>query len=96
MPAHVWTPSIAACGMTVVKGDAFPNWQGDILAGGLAMETVQRVRIDEQNNVTEIEEIFWGEGRVRDVQTAPDGTIWIALERPGKIVRLVPERANAD
>lgn len=90
MPAHVWTPSIAACGMATVSGDAFPNWRGDMLAGGLAMQTVQRIRVNDAGDVTEVEEIFWGEGRVRDVQTGPDGSIWIALERPGRIIRLVP------
>lgn len=90
MPKHVWIPSIAACGMAVVTGSTFPAWEGDLLVGGLAMQTVRRVRVDAHGTVLEDEEIFWGEGRVRDVQVGPDGAVWIALERPGRVVRLVP------
>lgn len=90
MPVHVWTPSTAVCGMAIVSGDAFPEWEGDILAGGLAMQTVQRVRIDERGEVAEVEEIFWGQGRVRDVEVGPNGAIWIALERPGRVIKLSP------
>jgi len=27
---------------------------------------------------------------VREVEMGPDGTIWVGLERPGRVVRLVP------
>jgi glucose/arabinose dehydrogenase len=29
-------------------------------------------------------------GRLRDVQCAPDGSIWVAVNDPGSIIRLVP------
>lgn len=94
-PAHRWLPSIAACGLTLVRkgpqGEAFPAWSGDLLAGGLAAETVQRVRIKD-GVVTEVEEIFHDRGRVRDVSTATDGSIIIVLNGPDRIVRLVPAK----
>ncbi len=88
-PTLVWTPSIAACGLACVTGNAFPNWSGDLLAGGLAGQVVERLRIKD-GVVTEREEIVRGTGRVRDVKTAPDGTIYIALNDPDKVVRLIP------
>jgi glucose/arabinose dehydrogenase len=95
MPAYVWLPSIAASGLDVVRGDAFPGWKGDLLAGGLAGETVQRLRmaVDPATGAaapTEREEILGGMGRVRDIRVAPDGTIYVALEMPARIVRIVP------
>ena len=36
------------------------------------------------------EMVYQAESRVRDVQTGPDGAVYVALEEPGRIVRLVP------
>ena len=40
--------------------------------------------------VTHQETIFKGFGRVRHVITGPDGLLYVALNDPGRIVRLVP------
>ncbi len=87
MPVYRWLPSIAACGLDVVRGTEFPKWKGDLLAGGLAGNTVRRVRV-EQGKFVEEEDIFYGMGRVRDVVVGPDGSVYIALNNPDKIVRL--------
>lgn len=87
MPVYRWLPSIAACGLDVVRGSEFPKWKGDLLAGGLAGNTVRRVRV-EQGKFVEEEDIFFGMGRVRDVVVGPDGSVYIALNNPDKIVRL--------
>ncbi len=89
MPVMRWMPSIAACGLDVVQGAAFPEWKGDLLAGGLAGQIVHRLRIKD-NQVIEQEEIIQGMGRVRDVVCGPDGSIYIVLNDPDEIIRLVP------
>ncbi len=94
-PVFRWMPSIAACGLDVVKGDAFPAWKGDLVAGGLAGAVVDRIRIKDGKFV-EREELIQGIGRVRDVVTAPDGTIYVALNDPDHIIRLVPAAASAN
>lgn len=88
-PVYRWLPSIAACGLDVVKGDAFPQWKGDLVAGGLAGSVVDRVRIKD-GKMVETEELVHGMGRVRDVVTAPDGTIYVVLNDPDHVIRLVP------
>ena len=35
-PKTFWKPSIGASGLMIYDGDAFPEWRGDIFAGGLA------------------------------------------------------------
>ncbi len=89
LPVHRWTPSIAASGLDVVRGDAFPKWKGDLVAGGLAGNTVQRIRT-KGGKMTELEEIIFKLGRVRDVRVGPEGYIYVILNDPDKIVRLVP------
>lgn len=93
LPVSRWLPSIAACGLGCLhagpKGEAFPAWKGDLFAGGLAGEVVQRIRIND-DKVVEREEIIQGMGRVRDVQSGPEGDLYIVLNEPDKIIRLVP------
>ncbi len=89
MPRDRWLPSIAACGLACVRGGAFPNWKGDLLAGGLAGATLQRVHV-EGGRVVEREELLFGLGRVRDVAVAPDGSVYLAINGPDRIVRLYP------
>ena len=89
MPAYRWLPSIGACGLDVVRGPAFPAWKGDLLAGGLSGSNVDRIRVKD-GAMVEREELLHGLGRVRDISVAPDGTIYIALNDPDKIIRLTP------
>ena len=92
-PVYRWLPSIAASGLALVKGDAFPGWKDDLLAGGLAGNTVWRMRVKD-GKLVEKEEVLAGLGRVRDVNVAKDGTVYVALNGPDKIVRLVPTSEN--
>jgi glucose/arabinose dehydrogenase len=89
MPVTRFMPSIAACGLAECRGGAFPKWDGDLFAGGLAGNCVHRVRIRD-GKLVEREEILFGMGRVRDVVCGPKGELYIALNEPDKIVRLVP------
>jgi aldose sugar dehydrogenase len=50
---------------------------------------VRRVVID-GDKVTHQEVIFKDFGRVRDVRSGPDGFIYLALNSPDMVVRLVP------
>lgn len=98
MPTFRWMPSIGACGLTVVqggaKGEAFPSWRGDLLAGGLSGQNVDRLRVevgkDGVGRVIEREEIVHGRGRVRDVRVGPDGSVYVVLNGPDRVIRLVP------
>jgi glucose/arabinose dehydrogenase len=89
LPVFRWLPSIGASGLDVAKGAAFPGWRGDLLAGGLAGQNVDRIRI-EDGVMTEREELIHGLGRIRDIRVHADGTVYVILNRPDKIIRLVP------
>lgn len=97
MPTYVWTPSIGASGLDVAgpgpAGEAFPRWRGDLLAGGLSGRNVDRFRVRVENGsgvVVEHEEILHGLGRVRDVAVGPDGSVYVVLNGPDRVIRLVP------
>ena len=92
-PKKVWVPSIATSGLVMYQGDAFPNWRGHLLAGGLAGQRVALLELDGSEVVRE-ETLVQGLGRIRDVQVGPDGLIYLAIDNrdgdPRTIVRLEP------
>jgi glucose/arabinose dehydrogenase len=88
-PITYWLPSIAVCGLDFYSGDKFPKWNNDLLVGALAQQEVRRLRIVDKKVVSQ-EIILKNIGRVRDVATGPDGLIYVILNGPDRIVRMVP------
>ncbi|MCH7904627.1 MAG: PQQ-dependent sugar dehydrogenase [Armatimonadetes bacterium] len=88
-PVFRWLPSTGASGLDVVDGEAFPNWKGDLLAGGLVGNNLDRFRMKD-GKMVEREELLHGLGRVRDIAVHKDGTVYVILNGPDKIIRLVP------
>jgi len=86
-PVWHWTPSIAVCGMKFYYGDMFELWDGNILVTSLKFEYLKRLIIKD-NLVVDSEIIYKPGSRVRDVEIGKDGSIYVALENPGRIVRL--------
>jgi glucose/arabinose dehydrogenase len=78
-PTHVWVPSIGVSGMLVYTGEMFPQWKGDMLAGGLSGQRLVRMRLDGQE-VSREEVLLQDIGRIRDVAQGPDGAIYLALD----------------
>lgn len=88
-PTLFWRPSIAVCGIDFYRGTLFPKWQNRLVVGALAFEEVRLVAI-EKDRVMHEEVILKNAGRVRDVETGPDGAIYVVLNNPGTILRLTP------
>ena len=88
-PITFWVPSIAACGLDYYGGDRFPKWKGDLFAGALAQQEIRRIHI-ENHKVVSQEIILKNIGRVRDVAAGPDGLLYVILNDPDRLVRLVP------
>lgn len=87
---YFWDPVLAPSGMIFYTGEAFANWQGDAIVGGLATERLSRLVMDGDRVVAE-EWLEIGE-RVRDLAQGPDGAIYLVTDEDnGKVMRLVPE-----
>ncbi|MFM8334013.1 MAG: PQQ-dependent sugar dehydrogenase, partial [Opitutaceae bacterium] len=93
-PIVAWTPSVAPSGIEFYTGDKFPSWRNHLFVACLGGEQLKRLEIDGQRVVRE-EIVFKGYGRVRDVITGPDGLLYLAINSPGRIARLVPDAAVA-
>jgi glucose/arabinose dehydrogenase len=90
-PVTYWVPSIAASPIAFYTGDRFPQWKNNLFVGSLAAQELRRLVID-GHSVTHQEILFKGIGRVRDVVNGPDGYLYIVLNQPDRIERLVPAR----
>lgn len=90
-PIFYYVPSIAPCGMTFVKGDKYPEWNNNILIGSLRFKYLERCVVVD-HRVIHQERLLEGIGRVRNVEMSPDGYIYVAVETPGKILKLLPVR----
>ncbi|WP_047143950.1 PQQ-dependent sugar dehydrogenase [Aquamicrobium sp. LC103] len=91
-PVYYWDPSIAPSGLAVYEGEMFPEWEGDFLVGALAFQLLSRLERDESGAITGEERLFENEfGRIRDVNVAPDGSIWLLTDAAdGEILRITP------
>ena len=88
-PVVMWKPSIAPSGMTLYRGEMFPEWDGDLLVSALAAQEVRRVRLDGREEV-EQESLFAELGaRIRDVRSGPDGAVYLLTDaEDGKVIRV--------
>lgn len=89
-PVIYWTPVIAPGNLMFYTGRMFPQWQGSAFAGGLVSGALHRIEV-RGATATPVE--HWAVGfRVRDVEQAPDGALWlIEDDHAGGLYRLTPK-----
>ena len=88
-----WTPSIAPSGLTIYRGAMFPDWNGDAFVGGLKSRDLRRVDLEDGKFVGEYSLLADLNLRIRDVRTAPDGSILVVTDAnpTGKLLRITPK-----
>jgi len=88
---YIFEGRFAPSGLAEVTSDHFPEWQGNLLAGGLRSELLKRLVL-EGDGVAESEVILDGEiGRIRDVRQGRDGALYLLDDDArGSLYRLMP------
>jgi glucose/arabinose dehydrogenase len=83
-PVIYWTPVIAPGNLIFYKGAMFPQWNGSALISGMATKTLSRIVI---NGASAKSAERWDVGhRIRDVEVAPDGSLWMLEDAdPGQL-----------
>jgi glucose/arabinose dehydrogenase len=77
--------------MAFYNGKMFPQWNGSALISGLASKVLLRVTFDGQGGAKPAErwEVGW---RIRDVEVAPDGAVWMIEDsKTGGLFRVTPK-----
>lgn len=84
-PKAWWNPSVSPGSLMIYTGSAFPQWRGDAFLGALSGQALIRVDLD---GAEAADGDQWDLGqRIREVEQAPDGTIWLLTDE-GQVLRL--------
>jgi glucose/arabinose dehydrogenase len=88
-----WAPSIAPSGLAVYRGQAFADWDGKLLVGGLVTRAISRLRPAKEAGFLIEEERMFGQmrQRIRDLRIGPRGFVYVLTdEDAAELWRLVP------
>lgn len=92
-PIVQWTPSIAVCPAEFITSPLFAKWKNNLAIGALGFEELRRLVIV-NDKVIKQEMIMKGFGRVRDIKTSPDGSLYVLLNKPDMILRITPQKKH--
>ncbi|WP_374652457.1 sorbosone dehydrogenase family protein [Dongia sp.] len=83
--------TIAISDLIFYRGDAFPDWKGDILFVSLKTGRLYHLKLD-GNRVAKAEILLDDEfGRLRDIAESPDGSLYLATDNgEDRILRVTP------
>lgn len=87
------TPSPAISSFVVYRGDQFPGWDGDLIAGSLKAHTLYRFVIEDGLLIRQ-ETLIEGIGRIRDIEVGTDGNLLLLIENVSgaKVLRMSPAK----
>lgn len=89
-PAISWTPVISPSSLIFYTGNQFPAWKNSAFAGGLSSEALIRIEFD-GNTAREAERFAMG-ARIREVEQAPDGSLWLLEDgKNANLLHLLPK-----
>jgi glucose/arabinose dehydrogenase len=94
-PINHWTPSIAPSGIAVYRGEAFPEFDGDLLVSGLAGRGVFRLDMEDGRMVGDQRLFHELNKRIRDVIVGDEGELYLLTDHaPGELLRIDPENSE--
>jgi glucose/arabinose dehydrogenase len=89
-PHKVYIPSIAPGSLIIYRGDAFPQWRGNLFAGALKLRHLNRITLSDSGQVTDEERILEDLGeRIRALVQGPEDWIYFSTDS-GRILRIRP------
>ncbi|HHW82480.1 MAG TPA: PQQ-dependent sugar dehydrogenase [Actinomycetales bacterium] len=90
-PAAWWVPSISPGNLLIYQGELFAGWKDSAILGGLSGQRIVRVVLHGEEAAEIAAEWDMGE-RIRAVDEAPDGAIWVLEDGAGgRLLELRPE-----
>jgi len=92
MPVLYWVPVIAPGNIMFYTGNqTFPQWNGNAFVSGLGTTSLNRIVMDGHGGAKSAER--WNLGkRIRDVEEAPDGSLWLIEDaNPGALIHVTPK-----
>jgi glucose/arabinose dehydrogenase len=94
-PVLYWVPIIAPGNLMFYTSDkTFPQWRGNGFISGLSSMSLNRIVFDGKGGARLAQR--WDVGkRIRDVEQAPDGSLWMVEDdKPGALIHVTPLAAG--
>jgi len=89
-PIKVYIPSIAPSSLLMYSGMTFPTWKGNLFAGALALQHLNRVVLDQDGKAVDEQRLLESlNARIRAVIESPEGLIYLSTD-DGRILRIKP------
>jgi aldose sugar dehydrogenase len=95
-PVLYWVPVIAPGNLMFYTGtQTFPQWNGSGFIGGMESRSLNRIVFDGHGGAKMAER--WSVGhRIRDVEQAPDGSLWMLEDaNPGALIHVTPQATSS-
>jgi aldose sugar dehydrogenase len=95
-PVLYWVPVIAPGNLMFYTGtQTFPQWNGNGFVSGLGTTSLNRIIFDGHGGAKAAER--WNVGkRIRDVEEAPDGSLWMLEDaNPGALIHVTPKETSS-
>lgn len=87
-------PTQAPSGLAEITGEKWQAWNGTLALAMLKAKHLKIFTLDQSGKITNEEKILTDYGRLRDVEQAPDGSLYITTDNgdnKDKILRLTPK-----
>ena len=93
-PKKYYDPSIAPGSLLLYTGNAFPKWKGNLMAGALKLQHLNRLAVDPAGNIISEERLLKAlNARIRAMAQSPEGWIYLSADS-GYIYRIKPAVRN--
>ena len=96
-PIYYWVPSIAPSGMSFYDMNKKSPWYGNLFVGALAGQILIRLELDGDKIIKEERLLKEFSYRFRDVQTGPDGSLYLITDAAdGRLLKVDPPKQVAE
>lgn len=90
-PVYYWDPVISPSGMTIYKGDLFPEWRNNVFIGGMSSKALVRLMVRNDLVVGEERLLTDRDSRFREVVQGPEGALYLLTDdENGKVLKVTP------
>lgn len=88
------TPTQAPSGLAAITGKQWKAWEGSLAMAMLKTSHLKFLSLDDKGKVVKEDKIITDKGRLRDVQQAYDGSLYISTDNGNndKIIKLTPKQ----
>lgn len=89
-PVKYYDPSIAPGSLLLYTGAAFPEWQGNLMAGALKLQHLNRMDVDSSGNIVSEERLLESlDVRIRALAQSAEEWLYFSSD-DGRIFKIQP------